>query len=162
VTRFRNALPYALTVLGLLQTVGFLTGITAIRGIGLASTASPLPLVFTQFRGLETFAEDYELELVTHEGQNIRTPITPALYGKLAGPYKRRNAYGAVISYGPALTLDQEKRLVDSVLKYGFCAKGPLATEFGVEAPLREAHIHIASRTAGRSDRWTLSVQCRS
>jgi hypothetical protein len=160
--RLRGALPCALTILGLLQTVGFLTGSAAIRGIGLASTASPLPLVFTQFRGLETFAEDYSLEILTVSGKHIETPITPALYGKLKGPYKRRNTYGAVISYGPGLTLEPERRLVDTVLTYGFCDGGPLSREFGITERLREAHIHITSRTAGRPGKWTLSVQCRT
>jgi hypothetical protein len=157
-----KALAYGLIALGLSQTIGFITGISWLRGLGIASTASPLPLVFTQFRGVETFAQDYRLEILTRNGEHIDVPITPALYSKLSGPYKRRNVYGAVISYGPALTERHEKHLVNTVLTYGFCNNGPLATEFGVAAPVHEARVHIAANTAGQPRRWTLSVRCSS
>ena len=157
-----KAAAYALIALGLSQTIGFITGIAWLRGLGLASTASPLPLVFTQFRGIETFAQEYRLEVVTQDGQHFNAPFTPALYAKLTGPYKRRNVYGAVISYGPALTEHHEKHLVNAVLTCGFCNNGPLATAFAVAGPLREAHVHIASKTAGQTYRWTMSAQCVS
>ena len=159
-SRFAKLAPWALVGIGLLQPLGYLTGLTAVRGIGMATVASPLPLVFSHFRGVETFAADFELELLFADGRTHREPITPALYARLGGPYNRRNTYGAVISYGPAFTEPQEKELLRAVLSYGFCRGGPLAVELGTSEPVREARIHVRSRTAGSDDTAVLAVEC--
>jgi hypothetical protein len=101
------------------------------RGIGALTAASPLPFVFSSFRDVETFAAEFEIELTRESGGSVQHLVTPALYAELDGPYNRRNTYGAVLAYGPALTAPQEQVLVDSVLRYGLCGRGPLARRFG-------------------------------
>lgn len=136
-------------ILGSLQIVGFLSRIDFIRNLGRMSAASPLPLVFSDFRGLETFSMDFTITAETSNGTKNEKRVTPELYGKFSGPYNRRNVYGAVLAYGPRLTLDSERPLVDSVLKYAFCNHGPLAAMFTLDnQPL--ARVQIAARSKAR------------
>ena len=124
------------------------------------SAASPLPLVFSQFRGIETFAAEFEATLVRHDGSRRHEEITPAMYAQLGGAYNRRNTYGAVISYGPGFESPEELAMLDSVLRFGLCTGGPLATRFGETDPLRSAMISVTTLTRGSPSRWSYTVDC--
>jgi hypothetical protein len=140
---------------GLLQAFGHLTGLKAVKGLGAALVSSPLPLVFTEVRGVETFASDFTLEYRSGGDTLHSMPIGPREYGRLGGPYNWRNVYGAAISYGPILP----EPLWKAVLTQGFCAEGPLAR--ALEAGrIDTATVIVETRTAGRSDAWRLGVGC--
>src|SRR3954464_3791251 len=106
---------------------GYGTGSAALRGIGAATAASPLPKVFSDVDGLETFASGFTLHYRSGDGTRTDTAITPALYGRLAGPYNRRNVYGAALSYAPRLP----RELWEPVYCYGLAPGGPLRSELG-------------------------------
>ena len=59
---FQHYCRVTLVLLGLLQIIGFATGQKWLKGIGQVSVASPLPIVFTEQKGCETFALDFTLE----------------------------------------------------------------------------------------------------
>jgi hypothetical protein len=118
------ALPAFVLLVGSLQTFGYLSGIEGLRKIGQLTAASPLPLVFSSFRGLETFSPRFALE-VRGSGTRI-VPMTKALYSELDGPYNRRNVYGAAFAFGAVLANEGERELVSSVLTYGLCPGGPI------------------------------------
>ena len=69
-----------LLALGLLQMVGYAIGSQPLRAIGAATAASPLPLVFSDVKGLETFASEFSLSVETRDGQKKQFLITPELY----------------------------------------------------------------------------------
>jgi len=123
-----NLLVIFVLAIGSLQLFGYLTGLETVRKIGQLTAASPLPLVFSHFRGLETFSPKFyvlvETDATRQEPQVI--PITPGNYRLLAGPYNRRNVYGVAFAFGAVLQLEQERALVKSVLCYGFRAEGPV------------------------------------
>ncbi len=158
--RARTWASYALIGVGLVQAVGWATGFSALRGIGQMSAASPLPFVFSSFRGVETFAADFEIELERVDGTRVRFVITPELYSKLDGPYNRRNTYGAVLSYGPALNAPAERQLVESVLRYGLCNSGPLAWQFGEPDPVVKVRAEVRSKTRGGRPPFQLELAC--
>jgi hypothetical protein len=151
----RDRLAYALVALGLVQMVGYGVGSRAVRGLGAASVASPLPIVFSDVRGLETFASDFVLEVTTKAGVR-RFEVTPSLYERFGGPYNRRNVYGAAISYGPILPAP----LWQSVLRYAFCAPGTLAHDLGVGDGVEAAEVLVTTGTRGRTGAWKLGVTC--
>ncbi|MEA2710079.1 MAG: hypothetical protein QOF78_2680 [Phycisphaerales bacterium] len=127
--RRRNILAAGLLVLGVMQMVGDVTGIAAIKGIAAATAASPAPRVFSAVRGLETFSTKFFLEWTDASGQARSMQLTPAIYSKMRGPYKRRNIYGAVLAYGPVLPA----RLRDPVLRYAVTGDAPLLREVGID-----------------------------
>jgi hypothetical protein len=158
--RARTWASYALVGVGLLQAVGWATGFPALRGIGQMSAASPLPFVFSSFRGVETFAAEFEIELERDDGTRTSYLVTPELYSQLDGPYNRRNTYGAVLSYGPALDAPGERRLVESVLRYGLCNGGPLAWQFGEPGPVLQVRAEVRSKTRGGRPPFRLELSC--
>ncbi len=146
----------ALLVLGSLQMVGDASGIAALKGIGAALAASPLPKVFTDVRGLETFASEFTLLGTLPAGRELVLPITPEVYRRLGGPYNRRNVYGAALSYAPRLP----RSLWEAVFCYGLGRGGPLRRELGVPAGARHLRVRIATRSRGRRDVWVLEAPC--
>ena len=159
-TQRRELVSYALVGLGLLQALGFAVGSAKLRGLAAMTVASPLPFVFSSFRNVETFAADFEIELTRANGERVRYRITPELYAKLDGPYNRRNTYGAVLSYGPALVAPRERALVDAVLRYGLCGRGPLAQRFGEIEPVQRIFVEVRSKTRPQPAPFRRELAC--
>ena len=147
---------YALVVLGMLNVVGYVSGVKRLSRIAGATAAATLPIIFVDMRGLEPFPLRADLEVVTVSGARRSEAMTRAVFSRLRGPFSRRHAYLRLIAEGPR----KRQAFRDSVLRYGFCHDGPLAKEFGIAEPIREATIHLTSTTAGRGDRWDLTVAC--
>jgi len=145
-----------LMVLGLLQAIGYIAGSSSVRGFGLVTTASPLPIVFTEVKGVETFASDFYLVWEKENNKNDSIKITSTLYSKLKGPYNRRNVYGAVISYGPVLP---EEKII-SVLNYGLCTDQSLLKEMGLSGDEKNIFIRMISKTKNDSRSWVLKPDC--
>ena len=157
----RNLAVVVLGLVGALQLLGLVTGSSTLRGLGQMSAASPLPLVFSHFRGRETFAADFEVRLERTDGTMRTVALTPELYAKLDGPYNRRNVYGAVFAYGPALDRPNERALVRDVVHYGFCDPGPVARRFGEAQVPAVVTLVARSKTAGASKaRAKIRVVC--
>lgn len=153
--RARDLAAAALLLLALSQMVGDALGIRWLKGIGAASVAAPLPKVFSDIVGLETFASTFVLEVETPRSVE-RREITPIVYARLRGPYNRRNVYGAALSYAPRLPAP----LWQQVFCYGFALDGPLRRELAVPADATAVRVHVITRTRGRHDRWILEPRC--
>lgn len=148
-----NVLAILLAMVGLLQSLGHITGSKTIKQLGMLTVASPLPIVFTEQKGfLETFASEFTL-VYSKKGAEQRVKITPELYAKLDKPYNYRNVIGAAISYGPILP----KPLVDSVLSYAFISPAPLSNALGI-SELSHAYIELKSKTKGVNKTYRLPI----
>ena len=132
------------------------------RGVGLVSTASPLPLVFSAHDELETFAQTYTVTLhwtsdSTHRSQRI--DIDASVYGKVEGSYNRRNIYGAAFSHGPVIARKSGTELINAVLSYGLCQPGTLLREFGLDG--NPTYFEVESRPNNpHQDVWKHTVRC--
>lgn len=152
----RDLAALALLGVGLLQMAGDALGLQGLRAIGAATVASPLPKVFSDVRGLETFASRFTLSYVAAAGSPIEREITPEVYAGVRGPYNRRNVYGAALSYAPRLP----EPLWRQVFCFGLAPDGPLRAELGVPAGARRVRVEIATRTRDRDDHWVLEDPC--
>ncbi len=155
-TGWRNWAAIALGLIGLLQIMGHLVGMKALKGIGAATAASPFPKVFSDVNGLETFASEFVLHYRMESGEERKLPITPELYQRLKGPYNRRNVYGAALSYAPRMP----EPLWSAVFCYGLKRAGPLRQELGLPDNTEWVHVLIATKTRGRNDTWVLDPPC--
>jgi hypothetical protein len=149
-SRIRHVLIWSVLAVGLLQMAGDVLGIRVMKGIGAATAASPFPKVFCDVKGLETFASTFTLHVETTSGESKSIEITPALYAKLDGPYNRRNAYGAALSYAPRLP----EPLWRAIALYGLREHGPLQQELGLPSDVKRMTMVIQTRTRGRGDIW--------
>ncbi len=152
---WRNAAALAILLLCLTQMFGDLLGNRVLRGLGAASAMAPCPKVFCDVNGLEGFASKFTLQLETNSGRVRDLEITPEIYARLKGPYNRRNAYGAAMSFAPKLPPD----LWQSVYNYGWRENGPLRAELGVPNDTRSIATVIRTQTRGRNEVWTLQLR---
>ena len=153
-TSWRNAAALLVFAIGLLQMIGELCGSRVLKGIGAATTAAPYPKVFCEVAGLEAFAATFALAGETRSAGEFETQITPELYAQLSGPYNRRNAYGAALSFAPRLP----EAMWRSVAQHGLREGGPLRRELGLPDDAGRMSVQIKTRTRGRDDGWELEV----
>lgn len=122
-----------LVILGLAQMTGELLGLSALQAIAAATTASPAPKVFSSVRGLETYSTRFWVEWRDASGLERTLELTPEVYQSIRGPYNRRNAYGAILAYGPIFaSTPATKALFESVARYALCGDAPLLVELGI------------------------------
>ena len=150
-----NRLARIVLIVGLFAMVGDATGLDWLKGLGVSTGFAPLPKVFSDVDGHETFAARFTLIEIGQAGAERRHPITPEVYSQLAGPYNRRNVYGAALSYAPRLP----EHIWQPVFCYGLEEGGPLRSELGlsVRGPVA---VEIETLTRGRSDRFLLEPPC--
>ena len=127
--------PAILIAIGCLQMTGDLTNVRAIKAIGAATGSSPAPKVFTAHKGFETYSSQFFVRWTDKaRGERKEIRLTPALYRGVGGPYNRRNAYGAVLSYAPVLHSEAATRSMhDSAIAYTICGDSSLLEEIGVD-----------------------------
>ena len=146
-----------LLVIGLLQMTGDLCGLPALRGIGAATVASPAPKVFSAVRGFETYSTHFFLEWTGHDGAGHSLALTPEVYARLAGPYNRRNVYGAALAYGPVLSTDPQTRpMFQVVTSYALCGEAPLLRELGIDPTSVSGQVRIRIEPLPGTDLGTL------
>jgi hypothetical protein len=128
-----HAAAAVLIALGCVQMVGDLSGRPDIKAAGAATQASPAPKVFTSQGGFETFSSRFFIEWQDRQGERHALELTPQTYRRLKGPYNRRNAYGAALSYAPLLAANEHTRpMLDLVMRHALCGDAPLLAELGI------------------------------
>ncbi|HZS08240.1 MAG TPA: hypothetical protein VFD58_25625 [Blastocatellia bacterium] len=139
-----NKAAVLLLVIGLLQMTGDLTGVTALKGIGAATLAAPAPKVFTSVRGLEAYSVRFYLEWTDRGGCVHSVQLTPEIYRRMAGPYNRRNVYGAVLAGGPVMASDERLLpMFQAVTNYALCGDAPLLREMGIDPQSVAGRVRI-------------------
>ena len=139
-----NKAEIILLIVGFLQMTGDVLGLSALKGIGAATVASPAPKVFSAARGLETYSSRFFLEWTDRQGQAHSLALTPEIYSRLAGPYNRRNVYGAAMAYGPVLSTDpRTQSMFQAVIRYAFCGEAPVLDELGINPTDVADHMRV-------------------
>ncbi len=152
----------ALTVLAVAQPIADIAAMPKLKAALAATQAAPAMKVFTAQQGFETYAARYFVSWREPDGNARRVELTPRIYGRMQGPYNRRNVYGAALSYGPVLRSSPlTKPMADSVAHYAFCEPGDLLRELRLtEHRPRGARIELAPRRAPQRDyelAWSVS-----
>lgn len=160
---FRDAIALGMLLLvGLVQMLGDILDVLELRAIGAATGASPAPRVFTAHEGFETYSSRFFIFWHDADGKRRRLMLTPAVYSGLRGPYNRRNAYGAALSYGPVLASNPATRpMFESAFEYALCHDTGVIEELGI-APDRTLPIGVVlePREANSRDwRWQLDFE---
>jgi len=141
-------------VIGCLQPFGYIIGSNTIRGIGFMTAASPLPLVFSSYNGYETFSNSYVADIETNN-ETINIVLNNKMFSDIAGPYNRRNVYGAIMSHGPFFDDPNLIKLRQHVFEYAIC-KGHL--NFGFDhGRIHYVTIFVKTRS---NDIRIMSISC--
>jgi hypothetical protein len=113
---------------------GDVLGLPTVKGLGMVTGASPAPKVFTSVGGFEAYSTRFFLEWRDLDEVPHSLALTPEVYGRLRGPYNRRNAYGAALAAGPVLTTDpRTRRMFQDVFSYALCGEAPVLRELGID-----------------------------
>jgi sterol desaturase/sphingolipid hydroxylase (fatty acid hydroxylase superfamily) len=149
-----------LFLLGVLSILGVIFSAPTLKGIGAASVASPLPFVFSAYQGVETFSTEFTIEGTFQNGTTSMIKVDHILYGKLKGPYNRRNVIGGVFSHGPFFVDSNMIKIRQQILHWGFC-EGHLTKEFEIDGNLTKTIIHVRSKTKGNENKsWQMEINC--
>ena len=155
----KNAPTIFLIVLALAQMVGDVTGLTALRGLAMATAASPAPKVFSAVQGLETYSTRFSIEWRDRAGQQHSLALTPEVYSRMRGPYNRRNAYGAIVAYGPVFASNPATvPLFEGVGRFAFCGQAPLLRELGIDPTTLDGPPRVRLRPLEGSDTGDLPL----
>lgn len=146
---WRNLVAFSLLLVGFTQMTGDLLHNRVLKGIGAATAMAPCPKVFCDMDGLEPFASTFEI--ITDGPDSVSIPITPELYGRLRGPYNRRNIYGAAIAAAPRLP----ERIWRRSLAYAFGPDGTLRRDLALPESTDTVYLSVRSNTHGRNQHWT-------
>lgn len=139
----RSLAAVLLVALGLAQMTGDLLGVPALRGLTAATAASPAPTMFSAVNGYESYSTRIVVEWMDRDRAAHALALTPEVNVRLRGPYTRRNAYGAVVAYGPVLASQPATRpLLDAVARYALCGDAPLLGELGID-PARVTRVRL-------------------
>lgn len=149
----KRAAGIALVTLGLAQMAGDVLGLPRVRGLAAATTASPMPKVFSAVQGLETYSTRFFVEWTDKSGKEHSLELTPETYAPLRGPYNRRNAFGAVVAYGPLLSSDARTRpMFDAVAGYALCGDAPMLRELGIDPASLDGPPRVRLEPLGATD----------
>ncbi|MDE0224572.1 MAG: hypothetical protein OXP28_05495 [Gammaproteobacteria bacterium] len=119
--------------LGCLQMAGDIFDLPVVKAFGAVSHISPAPKVFTTQNGFETFSSTFVLHAWDKKHGVTALPLTPEVNALVRGPYNRRNAYGAALSYGPVLARSPRTApMFWSVLQFGLCSDQGVAADLGL------------------------------
>lgn len=149
--RRRNIAAAVLCAFASIAMIGDLAGSRTLKGLGAISAAAPFPKVFCEFEGMEGFANEFRIRYDS-AGAPRELALTPEIYSKLAGPYNRRNVYGAALAGGPKLP----RPIWEAVFRHGFAPNGPLRRELGLPADATNITVEVRTKTRGRDDVWLL------
>lgn len=140
--------------------IGLAINNQTLRSVAFMSAASPVPLVFSAFNGIETFSTSFNI-LIETDDRIHSFALDNKLYNKISGPYNLRNVYGVMFSHGPFFNTNDMIKLRQRVLEYGICNTGQLAKNFGFYNKINRAKIIIKSNTKGNEKReWVININC--
>ncbi|HEV7732266.1 MAG TPA: hypothetical protein VGR62_08910 [Candidatus Binatia bacterium] len=139
----RSLAAVLLVALGLAQMTGDLLGVPALRRLAAATAASPGPTMFSAVHGYEAFSTRFVVEWMDSDGDAHALALMPGAYAQLRGPIDRRNAYGAVVAYGPVLASQPVTRpLLDAAARFALCGDAPLLAALGID-PSRVTRVRL-------------------
>ena len=153
-TRVRSILVLLVT-LGTGQILADVLAMPRTKAVFAATQVSPAMKVFTAQQGYETHAARFAITWVDADGESQRLSVDPSIYRNVAGPYNRRNVYGAALAYGPLLRSDPKLRpMQESVMQYAFCSPGNFARGSRHSARRRGPHDPRAADSSDSAKIW--------
>ncbi len=142
----RGLCSVVLVAVGLARVVGFYTGFFPLSALGEQFGASPLPLVFSQVHGVETYSRRVSIRLVFVDGRQELIADGKDFRRRLHGPFSRAKLYVDPIAFAD---LSSGRRRGETIANT-FCKSGPLARELGLQGEVAVVHVELwAAGSAG-------------
>ena len=145
-TVFIRYIWYALVVWGTLNSTAFLVHNKNIKNIGFVTVSSPLPLVFSSYNGVETYATAFNVEIQYQNGTFVEAKLDTERYALLTGAYNRKNVYGALFTHGPFFDQDNLIKMRQQILHYAICNPASIIDELGLMGKIKSLYVNVIYR----------------
>jgi sterol desaturase/sphingolipid hydroxylase (fatty acid hydroxylase superfamily) len=155
----RHGLMYLLAFWGILNSVGYITHFDEIKSIGFVSVSSPLPLVFSIYNNIETFATSFNVSVQYSNDTIFTTNLDAHKYNLITGAYNRRNIYGAIFSHGAFFDDPKMIQIRQEILFYAICDPAPILKDFKIYGQVKNITVDIFNRI-NNSQIGKLYVDC--
>lgn len=156
----KRYLSYTLVAWGSLNAVAFMVHYDGFRSMGTASVSSPLPLVFSSFNGVETFATKFFIDVHFNNGTTFETVLDGERYNMMGGCYNRRNVYGVIFSHGPFFDKENMITIRQEILKYAVCDPKTVLNEFQIIGNISHMNISVGYRPENDKIIGNLYIEC--
>lgn len=146
------------TIIAFGSIIGYIFFMPKVQAISFATAASPLPLVFSVYNGVETFTFNYT-DIIINNSSHLDVND---VYNHIEGPYNYRNVIGAMFAYGPLFEKDTKMyELRQIILKWAICRKNICKNWDLVPQILHNITIDIKSKTRGfENHSWQIYIDC--
>jgi sterol desaturase/sphingolipid hydroxylase (fatty acid hydroxylase superfamily) len=155
-----SVLSYLLVFWGMANSIAFLAHSNIAKDIGFATVSSPLPLVFSSFKGVETFSTEFQTKVELTNGTVFERPLDLDAYSMFKGSYPKRNVYGAVFSHGPFFDDPKMINLRQQVLHYAICKPGIMIRQVLGNINVKSLNVTVTSKTRNNTGKWYLNINC--
>jgi len=130
----------------ILITFGYITHFDEIKSVGFVSVSSPLPLVFSIYNNVETFATSFDVTVFYTNGTMFNSPLDADRYNLMSGAYNRRNIYGAIFSHGPFFDDPKMIEIRQQILYYAICDPAPVLKDFKIYGKVKNVTVDVFNR----------------
>ena len=142
----RRCFMYLLAFWGILNSLGYITHFDEIKSVGFISVSSPLPLVFTIYNNVETFATSFNVSVFYTNDTIINVSLDANRYNLMSGSYNKRNIYGAVFSHGPFFDDPKMIEIRQQILHYAICNPAQLLKDFKIFGQVKNLTVNVFNR----------------
>lgn len=143
-----------------MNSTAFMAHNSNFKEIGFVTVSSPLPLVFSSYNGIQTFATAFDVTITYENGTKTKAMLDSDHYNMMDGSYNRRNVYGAIFSHGPFFDSDALIKIRQEILHYAICSPGKLMNEFGFLGVVKKLHVDVLDRYDGNRIIGELNMVC--
>jgi len=160
-TVFIRYIWYILVLWGALNSTAFLVHNDSVKNIGFVSVSSPLPLVFSKYNGVETYATEFNATVLYQNTSILNVKLDAHRYSFLTGAYNRKNVYGAIFTHGPFFNQDSLIKIRQNILHYAICNPASIVEELKIDAQdkIKSLNIDVIYRQ-NRTKIGELFVEC--
>lgn len=141
-----KGITYMLVIWGAFNSSAFIAHYDGVKEVGFVTVSSPLPLVFSAYNGVETFATSFDISIEYANSTIVNAQLDSNKYNLLGGAYNRRNIYGAVFSHGPFFDTKKLITIRQGILKYAVCDPGSIVHEFGLSGKIKSFTADVLYR----------------
>ena len=142
----RRGLMYLLAFWGILNSFGYITHFDEIKSVGFVSVSSPLPLVFSIYNNVETFATSFNVTIFHTNETMTKIPLDAYRYNLMGGAYNRRNIYGAIFSHGPFFDDPKMIQVRQEILYYAICYPASILKDFQIDGLVKNVTVDVFNR----------------
>lgn len=146
-----------LLAIGGLQIIGYVFQSQAIRGLGFVSGAAPLPIVFSNVKGVDGFDTQHSLIVSGTNGNTDTIALDKQLFSQFNGAFFLKESYSIFLAYSHIFSPGQLQAGSDFML----CRKN-IFSSFNITDKSNDNYILTKRTVYGKKEIKLLHPECNN